>query len=464
MCANFIVAVDKHLGIAKDGQLPWNIKEDMRYFRKMTMGHVVVMGYNTWLSMKKKILPGRFNVVISSNVSDTLYGDSYVLCNYGIAYSIVDKYISDNRQVFIIGGDKTFNNFLDRIKNIYITHIDKDYKCDTFATFFEKMTQNYELTDYSEEHYSEAEGCKFRFLTYQPTLNQHPENEYLGLLKDILVNGHPRDDRTGTGTIGVFGRQMRFNISKYLPLLTTKFVGYKSILKELLWFLRGETDSKTLEKDGVHIWKGNSSKDFIDKCGLDYREGDIGPMYGFQWIHFGAQYKGCDADYTNQGVNQLDEVVRLLKEDPYSRRIMMTTYNVNDRHKGVLYPCHGIVVQFYVHDIDGIKHLSCHMYQRSTDSFLGYPYNIASYTTLVYLIALKVDMVPHELIISTGDTHIYKNHVEQCKTQMKRPPFPLPKLEINPEVKTKEWKDITVDDFKLVGYLYHPAIKAEMSV
>jgi thymidylate synthase len=160
----------------------------------------------------------------------------------------------------------------------------------------------------------------------------------------------------------------------------------------------------------------------------------------------------------------LDEVIKLLKEDPYSRRIMMTTYNVNDRHKGVLYPCHGIVVQFYVEDIDEKKHLSCHMYQRSMDSFLGAPYNIASYATLTNIIALKVDMVPYELIISMGDTHIYKNHIEQCQIQIKRHPYPSPKLEINPEVKTKEWKDITVDDFKLVGYLHHQAIKADMSV
>jgi dihydrofolate reductase/thymidylate synthase len=488
MCANFILAVDKHLGIAKDGVLPWNIKEDMKYFKEMTMGdllikdrpsrergllikdcapreeHVVVMGYNTWLSMKKKILPGRFNVVISANITDTLYGDGYVLCNYGVAYSIVDKYIGDGRQVFIIGGDKTFNNFLDRIKKVYLTHIDKEFKCDTFATFFENMRDEFKLVDYSEEHYSESEDCKFRFLTYETTDQKHNEYQYLNLLKDIMANGTSRDDRTGTGTIGVFGRQLRFNISEHLPLLTTKFVSYKSIVKELLWFLRGETDSKTLEKDGVKIWKGNSSKEFIDKCGLDYREGDIGPMYGFQWRHFGTEYKGCDADYSNQGVNQLDEVIKLLKEDPYSRRIMMTTYNVNDRHKGVLYPCHGIIVQFFVDDIEGKKHLSCHMYQRSMDSLLGAPYNIASYATLTYMIAMKVDMAPHELVISTGDTHIYKNHIEQCKTQLKRRPYPAPKLEINPEIKTKEWKDITVDDFKLIGYLFHPAIKAEMSI
>ena len=459
----FILAADKRVGIAKNGKLPWHIKEDMAYFKEITMGHTVVMGFNTWKSLDMKPLPGRNNIIIS-DVNEPIYGKDYIVSSLGLVYGLVDVELKDNKKVFIIGGDKTFMCFLDRIKSIYLTHIDKDYKCDTFATFFHNIHSNMNIVEHSKDYWSEKEQCNFRFLKYEKTNESHGEHQYLNLLKDILNNGHERDDRTGTGTMGVFGRQLRFDISKYIPLLTTKFVGYKTIVKELLWFLRGETDSKTLEKEGVNIWKGNSSEDFITKCNLPYREGDIGPMYGFQWMHFGSEYKGCDHDYTDQGINQLDEVIQLLTTDPYSRRIMMTTYNVSDRHKGVLYPCHGIVIQFFVENIKGIKHISCHMFQRSSDTFLGLSFNIASYATLVYIIALKVDMVPHELIISTGDTHIYKNHIEQCKLQLSRRPYPFPKLEINPEVKTKELKDITVDDFKLVGYLYHPIIKGDMSV
>lgn len=461
---NFILAVDKRLGIARDGALPWHIKQDMVYFKKMTYGHTVIMGYNTWEALNKKPLVGRTNVVISTSTEEPQYNSDHIVCSLGMAYGIIDMNIKEGKPVFVIGGDKTFYSFLDRINTIYITHIDKDFKCDTFATFFEKLPYEFALTDWSKEFYSEEEKCSFRFLTFQKTDGKHGELQYLGLLKDIMTNGKPRGDRTGTGTIGVFARQLRFDISKYCPLLTTKFVGYKSIVKELLWFLRGDTNSKTLEKDNVNIWKGNSSREFLDKCKLSYQEGDIGPMYGFNWRHCDADYKGCSHDYTSQGIDQLEEVMQLLRDDPFSRRIMMTTYNVRDRHKGVLYPCHGIVVQFYVDVEDDTKYLSCHMYQRSVDTFLGLAYNIASYSILVNIIALKVGMKPRELVISTGDTHIYNNHIEQCRTQMKRRPYPFPVLEIDPQVKDKDWKDIDVNDFKMVGYLHHPAIKGEMSV
>lgn len=296
--------------------------------------------------------------------------------------------------------------------------------------------------------------------------DEHGEYQYLNLLRQILTQGNRRQDRTGTGTIGLFGQQIRFDLSSdALPLLTTKFVPFKMVVKELLWFLKGQTDNNILRAQGVYIWDGNTSRDFLDKRGLGaYREGDIGPMYGFNWRHFGATYHGCDGDYTGQGIDQLEQVIHLLKTDPFSRRIAMTTYNVTDLEKGVLHPCHGVFVQFYVDgDGDGIKRLSCHMTQRSVDCGCGLPFNIASYAILTHLIALKVDMLPKELVISTGDTHIYINHVTALEQQLTREPYPFPKLRLG-AVKEKKWEDLTVDDFELLDYVHHPSIKLLFNV
>ncbi len=296
------------------------------------------------------------------------------------------------------------------------------------------------------------------------------EDGYLKLLRELLMVQTKRPDRTGTGVVSVFGRQLRFDISETVPLITTKMVNWKSVIEELLWFLRGCTDSKVLEKKGVYIWKANTTREFLDANGhAAYKEGDCGPMYGFQWRHFGAAYNGCDQFYSStDGMDQLEEVVRMLKDDPFSRRIMMTTYNVADRHKGVLYPCHGVVVQFFCEDDTDehgtqVRKLSCHMYQRSMDTFLGAPYNIFSYTVLTYLLALKTGMVPKELIISTGDTHLYLDHLEQAKIQTSRVPYNAPRLELDPCLEHLKWEEIEVDHFKIVGYQHHPFIKARMS-
>ena len=239
-------------------------------------------------------------------------------------------------------------------------------------------------------------------------------------------------------------------------------MGAKSILKELLWFLKGQTDSKLLEAQGVNIWKGNSTRDFLDQRGLThYREGDIGPMYFFNVYHHGAEYKGCDADYSGQGFNQMSKLIDGLKKDPFSRRHMLTTYNPAVVDQGVLAPCHGIVIQFYV-STDML--LDCHVYIRSWDLGLGAPYNIASYAILANIIAAKVGMQARELIISTGDTHVYKTHVQALSAQLERTPYPFPKLSMSPTIGEKEFTELTLDDFQITGYFHHPTIKMEMAV
>lgn len=291
------------------------------------------------------------------------------------------------------------------------------------------------------------------------------EEEYLRVVRKVLKKGKLRDDRTGTGTISLFGEQMRFDISKKVPLLTTKFVPWKTVIKELLWMCRGETDANILQKQGVHIWDGNSTREFLDSRGLtDLPDGDIGGGYGHVWRHCGADYKTCHDDYSGKGIDQLAMIEQSLKTDPMSRRHFMTAWYPPGLSRMALPPCH-VSVQFYVDvDEDGSKHLSTHMYQRSVDTFLGSPFNIFSYTVLTYILAKKCGMTPRELIVSTGDTHIYKDHVEQVKEMLERTPYELPSLVVHDSVATKDWSEISVDDFHVIDYRYHPVIKAKMSV
>jgi len=328
----------------------------------------------------------------------------------------------------------------------------------------------FDIKSYSIEKFDLIRNLKYRDITYarRHLKTHHGEIGYLNELTMIMEHGEKdRPDRTGVGTISTFGHQLRFDISHSIPLLTTKFVPWKAVIKELLWFLRGETDSKTLEKDGVNIWRLNSTREFLDKNGLnDYREGTIGPMYGWIWNHVGATYSGPDTDYGNSGINQLENLITGLKEDPYSRRHLLTTYSPEHAKSGVLYPCHGVITQFYVHapTNGGLMQLSCHTYCRSQDTFLGQPFNIASYAILTYIIAKMCNMTPKELVLSTGDTHIYKSHVAQVQQQLTRTPWPFPILEVNDDIQHKSFKEITIDDFKLIGYIHHPPIKADMAV
>lgn len=305
---------------------------------------------------------------------------------------------------------------------------------------------------------------RFERIIIQVMSNKN-ERFYLDTLKHVLENGTRRDDRTGTGTISVFGTQMRFDISTHIPILTTKFVPWKSCIKELLWFLNGHTDANILKEQNVKIWDGNSSRQFLNNRGLAHLpEGDIGAGYGFQWRHFGASYLSCKDDYSGQGFDQIRYVQELLKTDPFSRRIFMSAWNPGDLERMALPPCH-VSAQFYVdEDPVGIRQLSCHMYQRSVDMFLGEPWNILSYSILTCLLAKLNNFKPKEVIISTGDTHIYSDHIEQVKEQLSRSPLSPATLVINDDVINKSINEITFEDFNIINYEYHPAIKAVMAV
>lgn len=288
----------------------------------------------------------------------------------------------------------------------------------------------------------------------------HPEHVYLDLLRYILDKGIYHDDRTGTGVYSCFGYQIRMPIGKSFPLLTTKRVYWKGVVEELLWFLRGQTDNRILQENKVHIWDGNSSREFLDKTGLtDYREGDCGPIYSFQWKHFGAAYTNCEDTYTGKGVDQVAYVLNEIKSNPNSRRIFMSAWNPVDLGKMCLPPCH-VSCQFYVRQG---KYLSCHMYMRSCDAFLGLPFNIASYSLLTYLLAAQAGLEPDELIVSFGNLHLYANHTSAVKEQLGREPYAWPTVELA-DANTWTLDTVGLEHIKLVNYTCHNTIKATMAV
>lgn len=291
------------------------------------------------------------------------------------------------------------------------------------------------------------------------------EQAYLDLVEKIIAEGEFRPDRTGTGTYSLFAPpQLRFNLSNgTFPLLTTKKVFLKGILHELLWFINGSTDASLLSDKGVKIWDANGSREYLDSLGLTDREvGDLGPVYGFQWRHFGAQYKDCHTDYTNQGYDQLAQIIHTLKTNPYDRRIILSAWNPPAFKEMALPPCH-VFCQFYVNFPKNEKpRLSCQMYQRSCDMGLGVPFNIASYALLTYMIAMVVDMQPGDFIHVMGDAHVYSNHVDALKEQLTRTPRDFPKLKILRNVTSID--DFKFEDFKVEEYDPYGPIKMKMAV
>jgi len=286
----------------------------------------------------------------------------------------------------------------------------------------------------------------------------HQEQQYLDLIRNILDNGTWEEGRNGR-TKGVFGNMMRFDLTNgQIPILTTKKTAWKTCLKELLWFIRGETDNRLLQEQGVHIWDGNTTREFLDSRKLNYREGLIGPGYGFQWRNFNAQYDPATGTPVEKGVDQLQQIIDALKDPAQrtSRRLVMSAWNPCQLDEMALPPCH-ILCQFNVHD--GNK-LSCSMYQRSNDEACGTTFNIASYSFLTHLLAKHCGLEAHEFVYFKGNCHIYEEHIEGLKLQITRKPFPFPTVSIK-QVR-ENINDYTIDDFVLENYQHHEPIKFQM--
>tara|TARA_B100001093_G_scaffold3139_1_gene3217 strand:+ start:5125 stop:5991 length:867 start_codon:yes stop_codon:yes gene_type:complete len=286
-----------------------------------------------------------------------------------------------------------------------------------------------------------------------------PDDVYNELVSDVLKNGIIKDDRTGVGTISVFGKTMRFNLKEGFPLITTKRVYFKGVVEELLWMLRGCTNAKELDKYGVKIWNANATKEFLESRKLEYEEGELGPIYGHQWRHFGAKYKGSDADYSNEGIDQIKNVIELIKNDPDSRRIIISAWNPAANEEMALPACH-CMCQFYVDK--KTNELSCQMYQRSGDIGLGIPFNIASYALLTHIIAKMCDLTPKEFIHVIGDAHIYTNHIDALQHQIEQEQQTSPQLTIL--TKHDNIEDYTANDILLKDYNVFSKIKMQMAV
>ncbi len=278
--------------------------------------------------------------------------------------------------------------------------------------------------------------------------------QYLDLMRHIKDNGTFKGDRTGTGTYSVFGYQMRFNLAEGFPLVTTKKVHLKSIIHELLWFLSGDTNVKYLQDNGVSIWNEWATAEQCARFGRS--EGELGPVYGHQWRNFGAT-KNADGSFSPDGADQIAALVHDLKHNPNSRRLIVSGWNPQEANQVALPPCHTLF-QFYVAD----GKLSCQLYQRSADVFLGVPFNITSYALLTMMLAQVCDLQLGEFIWTGGDCHLYSNHLEQTELQLSREPLPLPTMRLNSDI--KDIFAFKYDDFTLENYQSHAAIKAPVAV
>jgi thymidylate synthase len=298
-----------------------------------------------------------------------------------------------------------------------------------------------------------CESLKYRNSSY------HEENQYLNLLDDILSTNSEFVGRNGK-TLSIYGSAMRFSLeNNSIPLITTKKVAWKTCLRELLWFIKGSTNNKLLKEQNVHIWDANGSREFLDSRGLqNNNEDDLGPIYGFQWRHFNANYESCLSDYTNKGIDQLSDVINSLKDPKLrnSRRMIISAWNPCQLDKMALPPCH-IIMQF---NVTNNNKLSCAMYQRSNDEACGTCFNIASYCFLTHLLAIHCDLEPYEFLYYKGNCHIYEEHISNIKIQLQREPFEFPTLKIIN--KRENIEDYSVDDFIVSNYKHHEPLEYKM--
>ena len=478
---NIIASVTQDNLIGINNDLIIKSKEDLKYFYKVTTDkypegnlNIVIMGYKTWNSIpaSKRPLKNRMNIVLTKNNKDKIEENENIKVLESLFDAIDWCNTNETGRVFIIGGESIYTQcyleHMNRINNIYLTRFYDNFQCqkmDTKSFPYEMLSHmdlistesvNTECEIYNNGPYKK-ENLEVLYLIYQNKTTQNKEEiNYLNILDKIMREGIRTESRNSI-TYSTFGERMVFNMDNGFPLLTTKKMGYKTILRELLWFIRGSTSNQELLDKNVHIWSQNSTREFLDSRGLNYEEGDLGPVYGFQWRHSGAEYKDCHTDYSGLGVDQLQNVINLIKNDPKSRRIIMNAWNPQDIDKMALPPCH-VMCQFHV-DLEN-KKLNCQVYQRSGDMFLGVPFNIASYSFLLHIIAKITGYTPGRLIHILGDTHIYESHFEAVNKQLMRSPGKFPKLEIVEEIENID--SLNEDMFELKDYNSYDKITAPM--
>lgn len=455
---NIIVAVDKDGGISKNGAIPWDCPSDRKFFKWKTVGegkNVVIMGKNTYLSLPDKYrpLPDRKCIVISSTLNSEDHPEIQIYPELLVALVVLGSRVNSLvnsdllGEIYIIGGTLLYYEALTRFrylcKRVYVTKLHASYGCDNsfplyllpsidcFVRLLEPIVdQEFDIGYYEIE-------------------DTHQEYKYLNLIQQVLNDGEQVNDRTGVGTYMKFGGYLEFDIQDEIPLITTKKIFYLVALKELLWMIRGQTDSKILEQQNVNIWRANSTREFLDDRGLnEYDEGQLGPIYGHQWRNWGGL-----------NIDQLANVIEEIRENPTSRRLMVNAWNVADLPKMALPPCH-FAFQF---NVSG-GWLDCQVYQRSADLFLGIPFNMFEYAVLTYMVAHLCYLKPRKLSLCLGNIHVYKNHWGAVNTMLTRTPMPWAKLRFKDTEDVKTIDDFTLDHFEIEQYKSWGYIAAKMAV
>jgi thymidylate synthase len=427
--------------------VPWYDNTLIDYFTKELNDNVLIVSRNT-----AKKLPRLENTTIYC-VSKKLnfYGNKILCVNNNVLYfrnllsaiKFGNIHFAYTKKIYIGGGVFTYNTaFTD--KNILIDNIHVLLNKNDTSMFYSFMNiNNYICNDLveSDTYY------------YYTLFNKYTQEKlYLNLLSKVLISGIEKKGRNGI-TKSVFNPSnlVFTELYKRFPLITTKKMFIRGIIEELLFFIRGDTDSSKLEEKGVKIWKGNTSREFLDSIGKhEYKEGEMGPMYGYQWRNFNGS-----------GLDQLNDIINKIKSDPESRRLLMTTYNPLQANEGVLYPCHSIIMQFYIRD----NMLDLFVYNRSSDLFLGLPFNITMSSLLLIIISKATNKIPGTLTIGLGDSHIYESHYDSVKKQLFRIPYDFPTMNINKEINSiEDIEKLSYEDFILSNYNSYSSIKAEMVV
>ena len=431
-------------GIGFQGQLLHRNRFDMQRFKSFTSGHAILVGHKTFQGMGE--LKSRFNIVVSK--SKTYSSDTCVFVD-SIEKGELLAQEKGYSQLWIIGGSFIYKHYIstksyDQMELTFFPS--KPLPIDTFFPRF----------DWSEHRVvgQVVDGVDYKTLVRIQNL---AEEKYICLLRNILESGSFESGRNAN-TYSIFGQSLTFDLQEGFPLLTTKRVWFKGVFEELLWFLGNSIDVKILREKGVHIWDGNTTREFLDKNHLNqYQEYEAGPIYGFQWRHWNAEYKGLDHDYSGEGIDQIADCIKMIKEDPYSRRILFTGWNPEQLSQMALPPCH-VLYQF---NVSQGKYLDCQMYQRSADVFLGVPFNIASVALLTTFVAHQTSLLPGKITCCFGNVHIYEQHLEAVKEQITRIPGKFPTLEIRGNV-PKDIREYELKNVKVVNYNPQATIKAAM--
>lgn len=443
-----IAGINKLKGIGKNGTIPWYNKNDLKFFKDITNNNTIIMGRKTWDSLPKKPLNNRLNIIVTNNKELKKIENENILIAKNLENAWQLHLIKGKKDTiaFIIGGEEIYKQALNSnlTNRIIISNIDNSEECDKY---FPEIPNKFNLiNNYIENDLN---------LSYYE-LDTSYEKNYLKLIQKIL-NQNNRENRTGIFTQSSFVETLNFDLdNNKIPLLTTKLVSFKTILIELLWFLRGDTNINFLKEHNVKIWNDNTSRQFLDKQGLhNFNIGELGAGYGFRWRHFGATYipeKYRTLNHIFTGIDQIQQVINNIILDPYSRRHIVTAIDPIADKQVALPPCH-CFFQFYVtpNSLNKPTWLSIHVYMRSADLALGIPFNIVSYSLLTIMIARLTNLKPKELIITMGDCHIYSNQIDALKIQIERQPKGFPSVFLI-EKTYKNINDFTINDFILKDY------------